>query len=416
MGKIIKQLAKSIFWGSIGWVLYVYIGFPFVLVLRGLFSRQRPVKRSISAPPMVSIIVAAHNEADMIIQKLDNLLATHYPRTHLEIIVASDGSDDGTNKLVAQYNCPEVCLLALPWQGKNSAISQAASSARGEILVFTDADSMLSPDTLPYLIAPFADPEVGGVGGDYRHGEQKDIKQTGERAYWNYDRLLKRLQSQGGSVSAASGALYAIRRTLFQPVPTSVTDDFFTAMQVVSSHHRLIFEPRAVAYGPTAPSAKAEFRRKVRIITRGLYGVWLVRHLLNPFEYGFFAIQLLTHKVLRRLAVIPLLLLIISAPMLWSVGRIYKLATLGQIGLHGAALTGFLLRHTWLGKSKFLNLPFHFDLIYVAAGVALMNTLRGKRYSTWGSERAVIQEMIPQKESINYEARKMLTEHMPQIG
>jgi cellulose synthase/poly-beta-1,6-N-acetylglucosamine synthase-like glycosyltransferase len=394
---MVKQWAKGIFWISIGSIFYTYIGFPLVLSLRGLLRQQR-VKGDPSYTPNISVIVAAHNEAEMIIQKLDNLVSTSYPHPHLEIIVASDGSDDGTNELVAAYHHPQVRLLALPRQGKNKAISQAALTAQGEILVFTDADSLLPAESLSYLIAPFTNPEIGGVAGDYRHAAQKDTRQEGERAYWNYDRMLKQLQSWGGSVSAASGALYAIRRSLFKPVPSTVTDDFFTAMQVVSSHHRFIFEPGAVAYGPTAPSAKAEFRRKVRIMTRGLYGVWLVRHLLNPFNYGFFAIQLFTHKLLRRLTVIPLLLLSLSAPLLWPLGAFYKLVTVGQIALHGAALAGLLLRNTSLGKSKLLSLPFHFDLIYGAAGVALINIFWGKRYSTWGSERAVVQELLPKEE------------------
>jgi hypothetical protein len=158
-------------------------------------------------------------------------------------------------------------------------------------------------------------------------------------------------------------------------------------MQVVSAGQRLILEPRAVAYGPMAASAEAEFRRKVRIISRGLYAVWLVRPLLNPFRHGFFAIQLLTHKLLRRLLVIPLLLLGVSAPLLWSAGWIYKVATLGQFGFHGAALAGFLLRNTRLGRLRLLRLPFHFDLIYVAAGVALVRTIRGHSYAVWGPER-----------------------------
>lgn len=379
---------KGVFWASVTTIFYVYFGFPLLLILRGLFFRRQAHDRGNSFTPKVSVIVAAHNEAAVITQKLDNLLSTNYPLAKLEIIVASDGSDDGTNEQVTRYSHhPQVHLLVLPRQGKNSAISQAAAMASGEILVFTDADSMLPADALPALISPLAAADVGGVGGDYRHARQNGADQAGEQAYWNYDRLLKRLQSYGGSVSAASGALYAVRRPLFKPVPQTVTDDFFTAMQVVSAHYKFVFEPEAVAYGPLAPSATAEFRRKVRIMTRGLTGVWMVRHLLNPFEYGFFAIQLFTHKLLRRLMVIPLLVLSILAPVLWFAGGIYRLAALGLTALHAAAVTGFLLRNTRLSRVKLINLPFHFDLIYVAAAVALVNTVKGKNYSTWGPER-----------------------------
>ena len=335
---------------------------------------------------MISVIIAAYNEADVIIKKIENVLASNYPHKKLEIIVASDGSTDGTIDLVAGFKAPEVTLLDLPRQGKNFAVNEAVRTAKGEILVFTDADSILHPDSLQNLVASFADPDIGGVSGDYRHASQ-NVKQEGERAYWNYDRLLKRLQSAAGSVSGAAGSLYAIRRSLFKPVPATVTDDFFSAMQVVSSHHRLIFEPRAISYGPVASTAQAEFRRKVRMITRGLHGVWLMRHLLNPILYGFFAIQLFTHKVLRRLVAIPLILLAVSAPLLWHAGWLYQVAAIIQLAFHAIALAGFALQNTRIGQTKFFGIPFHFDLVYYASLVAIFNNLRGNQYATWRPER-----------------------------
>jgi cellulose synthase/poly-beta-1,6-N-acetylglucosamine synthase-like glycosyltransferase len=320
------------------------------------------------------------------VQKLESILAAKYPRNRLEIIVASDGSTDATNDLVSKFKDDGIKLLVFPRQGKNLVLNNTAPIAKGEILIFTDADSILPPDSLQNLVAPFGDPRIGGVSGDYRH-DSKNVKQEGERSYWNYDRLLKRLQSSAGSVSGASGALYAIRSSLFKPLPKSVTDDFFTAMQVVSSHHRLVFEPKAVAYGPVASSANEEFKRKVRIITRGLHGVWLMRHLLNPVEYGFFAVQLFTHKLLRRLISFPLILLMISAPLLWNSGWLYMAATIAQLAFHSIALAGLLLRNTQIGQSKLFGIPFHFDMIYYASLIALLNNLRGKQYATWGSDR-----------------------------
>ncbi|MFT3894514.1 MAG: glycosyltransferase [Anaerolineales bacterium] len=335
---------------------------------------------------MISVIIAAYNEADSIVSKIESVLASNYPHDQFEIIVASDGSTDATNTLVSSFHSPFVKLLALPRQGKNSALNEAVKATEGEILVFTDADSLLNPDSLEYLIAPFADSTVGGVSGDYQHTSQK-IKAQGERAYWNYDRILKRLQDAGGNVSGASGGLYAIRKELFKAVPTSVTDDFFSAMQVVSSHHRLVFEPRAISRGPVAPSPKAEYKRKVRVMTRGLRGIWLMRHLLNPVAYGFFAIQLFTHKILRRLLAIPLILLLFTAPLLWNSGWLYQTAAILQFIFHGLALTGLLLQSTKIGQMKLLSLPYHFDLVYYASLVALSNIIRGYQYATWGPER-----------------------------
>ena len=379
-----------LFWGAGCLIIYTYIGFPLILALRGLL-RPKPFKRG-QETPLVSLIIVAYNEAPVIVKKLDNARSLEYPRDRLEIIVASDGSDDGMNELVAAYGSDQVRLLVLPRQGKNRSLNAAVATAQGEILVFSDADSMLAPDALRHLVAPFDDPGVGGVGGDYSYTTNTE-EGAGERAYWNLDRVLKRLQSRAENMTSATGQIYAIRRTLFKPVPMSVTDDFYTSVQVVSAHRRLVFEPRAMARGPVAASSNAEFKRKVRVMTRGLNGVRLSSHLLNPFEYGFFAIQLLSHKVLRRLMAIPLFVLAATAPLLWARGRFYRIATLLQFGFHGAALVGFLARGTRIGKLKIFSLPFFFDMVNIASLVAAANVLRGKRQDVWVTQRAAVEEV-----------------------
>lgn len=381
-----RNLVWFLFWGSLSTILYVFIGFPLLLGLRGLL-RPRPVKRNPAYTPMVSMIIVAHNEAEVIKRKLDNAFTLDYPRTNLEIVVASDGSDDGTNDIVAQYDEPEVKLLALPRRGKNLTLNEAVTAAQGDILFFSDADSMLSPDALRHLVAPFSDAEVGGVGGNYIY-DTDVVYGDGERTYWGIDRMWKRLQSQGGNMTSTTGQIYAIRRSLFKPVPPNVTDDFFTSVQVPTAHRRLVFEPRAVAHGPIADSAQGEFRRKVRIITRGLTSVWKNKQLLNPREYGFYAIQVFSHKLLRRLVAIPLLLTFVTAPMLWKQGWVYKLATTGQVCFHGFAVVGLLFQKTRMGRLKILSLPFYFDLIYAASAVALVNLVRGKQYTVWEAERS----------------------------
>jgi cellulose synthase/poly-beta-1,6-N-acetylglucosamine synthase-like glycosyltransferase len=335
--------------------------------------------------PSLSLIIAAHNEADVIVAKLDNTQALNYPAHLIEIIVASDGSDDATETLVEGYGASNVRLLRLPRQGKNRSLNDAVAAARNDILVFSDADSMLQRDALLQLVAPLADPDVGGVGGDYRYA--KDANASGERTYWSVDRALKGWQSQADSMTSATGQIFALRRRLFQPMPDGVTDDFFTSIQAPVAHQRLVFEPRAVATGPVATSAKAEFRRKVRVITAGLRGVWHVRAALNPRTHGWFALQLFSHKVLRRLTVLPLLALSVSAPLLWRRGWLYRFTALGLWGVHGLGALGFLLRGTRLGRSKLLSLPFFFELVNAAVLTALVGLLRGERHDTWVPQR-----------------------------
>lgn len=379
-----RKIRLWFFWGAVSVVAYTYVGFPLVAVLRGVL-RPKSIHNG-SALPRVTMIIAAYNEASVIAEKLANTLALDYPPALLHVIVASDGSDDGTNELVARCHAPNVRLLALPRQGKNRTLNAAVAAANGDVLVFSDADSMLAADALRHLVAPFSDPDVGGVGGDYRYASDM-AEGSGERAYWSFDRMLKQLQSRAGSMTSATGQLYAMRRSLFQPMPEGVTDDFFTSVQVPAAHKRLVFAPRAVAYGSVAATPRAEFRRKVRVMTAGLRGVWSVRRLLNPFAYGYFAVQLFSHKVLRRLMVVPLLVIGLTAPTLWRHGWLYRLVTIGQGMLHSAALLGFLLRDTSRGRHKLLSLPLFFDMVHVAALAALWNLARGTRHDIWVPER-----------------------------
>ncbi len=378
----------SVFWGSVATIGYTYAGFPALVALRGIL-RPRPVRLG-SETPTVSLIIAAYNEADVIGKKLENALALDYPHDKLEILVASDGSDDGTNELVKQYTDSRIQLFALPRQGKNRTLNTVVPQARGDILVFSDADSMLGKDALRHLIAPFTDANVGGVAGDFHYVADGDEGQ-GERAYWSIDRVLKELESRGGNVTSATGQIFAVRREFFTKLPGTATDDFFISVQVPLNHKRLVFEPKAIARGAVAADDSAEFRRKVRIITRGLTGLWLNRRLLNPFDYGFYAIQLLSHKVLRRLMGIPIALMLLAAPLLWGRSWFYKLATIGQFAFHGAALLGYLLRGTRAGRLKPLGLPFFFDMVNIAALKAAWNVVRGQQFDVWVTQRSAVQ-------------------------
>ena len=376
-------VSELLFWCSVAFIAYSYLGFPALAVLRGWLWR-RPYTRA-DITPDVSLIIVAHNEARGIAARLDNLLTLDYPREQLEIIVASDGSADGTESIVAGYAEKGVRLFAYPRIGKISALNAAAAGAQNQILVFTDANSIFTPQALRALVRPYADLTIGGVAGDQRFLRKGQISQegVGERSYWDYERMLKVAESRAGNTLCASGALYAIRRSLFRPLPPAVTDDFCNSTGVIAQGHRLVFEAEAVAYEQVAPSEVAEFRRKVRVITRGLQGVVVRRELLNPLRYGFYSLQFLSHKVLRRLVFLPLLLLAVLAPVLWNQGVIYRIATIVQALLYAGALLGYLNRHRRAGRNKLVALPFYFVLINLACIIAVTNLVRGRRIDLW---------------------------------
>ena len=377
-------LSLWLFWGCGALILYTYVGFPLILILRGLLF-SRPIKAG-NDTPTVSLIIAAYNEELFITERLKNISTIDYPKSRLEIIIASDGSDDETEARVQEFDSCEIRLLKLPRQGKNRTLNSAVANATGDILVFSDVDSLFTRNALRNLVAPFTDPEVGGVVGDFRYTDQIS-EGDGERAYWNFDRMLKRFQSLAGSVTSATGQIYAVRREHFKPIPEGVIDDFYTSTQVPAVHCRLIFESRAVAYGPTADSVDVEFHRKVRVATSGLRSVLKMRRLLNPIAFGFYAIQLITHKILRRFMVVPLLLLALTTSIVWEVGLIYQIAGIGQLAFHGLAFTGFLLRGTQLGRLKVFGLPYFFDMVNFACMIAILNVIRGTNYDIWTPPR-----------------------------
>ena len=279
-------LLQVVVWTALGLIVYTYAGFPLLLMLRSL--RRRPcAKRDVT--PTVSLIVIAHNEETSIADKLDNVLSLDYPPDRLEVIVGSDGSDDATHAIVAQYANRGVVLCEFSRQGKIPALNATIPRANSEILVFSDANSMFLPDALRQLVRPFADPCVGAVAGNQRYSsDHGNAASLGERLYWGFDRQLKRMQSVAGNVTSATGAIHAVRRELVYAVPPGVSDDFVISTRVIAQGYRLVFEPEAIACEAVAPSDAAEFGRKARVIARGLRGLWAVKELFNPLRYGFY--------------------------------------------------------------------------------------------------------------------------------
>jgi cellulose synthase/poly-beta-1,6-N-acetylglucosamine synthase-like glycosyltransferase len=338
----------------------------------------------------MSLIIAAYNEEENIGRRLDNALALDYPSDKLEIIVVSDGSEDATETIVAQYLPRGVRLLALPRQGKIHALNEAVQQAGGDILVFSDANVIYQRLALRNLARNFADLHVGGVAGNtnYDVRPRSESSSHGENLYWSYDKWLKQLESLTGSIVSAHGAIYAIRRTLYRPVTdAAVTDDFAISTAVVEQGYRLVFESDALAYEVALPEANREFWRKVRLMTRGLRGLILRKALFNPSRYGFYSLVLLTHKLLRRLVPLCLLALFAISIFLSTTGGLYLVAVVGQALFYGLAGVGYLLRRGPVGQLKWFYLPFFYCMANAAALVALVKLVRGQRVELWHPQR-----------------------------
>jgi len=382
-------LAWIAFWGSLALVAYTYAGFPLLLLALSRLGLRRPVEKTPDTPKL-SLVIAAYNEEATLERRLENALGGDYPPDRLEVLLASDGSTDATEAIAAGFESRGVQLLRLPRRGKVHALDDAARRATGDVLVFSDANTFLEPGALRALAENLADPGVGGVVGNtgYRIREDAESSGRGESLYWRYDQWLKELESRTGSVVSAHGGLYAVRRELYRrPPDPAVTDDFAISTAVVVQGYRLVFEPAARGWEETAPQAGGEFRRRVRLMTRGLRGVALRRGLLNPFEYGLYALVLLSHKVLRRLIPATLPALLLASVFLAPQALHYRAALWGQAMFYTLAGVGYLTRGVAAGRSKLLYAPFYFCLANAAALVALVKFASGRKISRWEPER-----------------------------
>jgi cellulose synthase/poly-beta-1,6-N-acetylglucosamine synthase-like glycosyltransferase len=382
-------LLQLLFWGALLAVLWSYVGYP--LHLRWL-ARRAPV--SVPAPvgtPSVTIVVAAYNEERHLPQKLDNLLALEYPKACVQIIVASDCSTDRTHDIVAQYADRGVELAALPVRGgKTAAQNLAVTKATGDIVVFTDATTEFAPGTLHDLLAPFGRPDVGCVGAELEYVSlEGSTVGRGAGAYWRYEKAVKALESRVHSLVGVSGCLYAVRRPLYRPLDPALISDFVIAGEVYEQGAITVGARGAVSRETTNESAEREFDMRVRVAVRSINALATRARLLNPFRYGFFAYQLISHKVLRYAAPQLLLVALLSAVVLvqlqgWR--NVYGVAVAAAAMLLAAAGLGWLASR--LGRRlPLVHVPFYFAHVNLAALWAAVLYLRGERKVTWTTVR-----------------------------
>ncbi|MEH6588780.1 MAG: glycosyltransferase family 2 protein [Halioglobus sp.] len=353
-----------------------YTLYPLLLWLRARFFADPPSRADIT--PDVDLVICAHNEERVIAARLENALKLDYPLEHLTIWVASDGSTDETVDIVRQFDPDRVRCMDLPRGGKAAALNACVAAGRAQVIAFSDANSQWSPQALRMLTRSFADPQVGGVAGDQRY--VKDSQGAiGERSYWSFDRVLKDWQSRAGNVISATGAIYAVRRELFQPAPPDATDDFVVSTSVIAQGKRLVFERDAVAMESPASDA-GEYQRKVRILTRGLRAVYYRRELLLPSRSGFYSVQLLLHKLWRRMTWLPLLLLL-PAPLYAADGPFQLMVAIAVVGVITLGVSG-LVRSS-LRRFKLVDVAAYVLMVNAACMVASYNALRGHRVSHW---------------------------------
>jgi len=383
----VSTIGAVIAWAAFGLVCYVYVGYPALLYVLSKFY-QRPVRQG-EATPSVTLLISAFNEAEVIKGKLENSLTLDYPRDRLEVLVISDASTDETDRIVQSFDGRGVRLLRMPTRGgKTVGLNAACRMAKGDIILFSDANILYKRDTVRCLVKNFVDPAVGCVTGDSRYLEEMDsAAHVQENAYWGYERMIRAMESRIGSTVGGDGAIFAIRRELFQPLAPEAINDLVIPLQIVSKGFRAIFEPTAIGFEPSAGDFRKEFRRKRRIVNRSWRGVMSVASVLSPFKVGTFAWQVWSHKVLRWL-VLPLVVLsAVGCVMAAGSGWLYQAGIIGFLASLLLAAAGAVVPERGGLGVRLAHGMFYFYLVNLAALLGVLKALAGNVEMVWAPER-----------------------------
>jgi cellulose synthase/poly-beta-1,6-N-acetylglucosamine synthase-like glycosyltransferase len=376
------NLLQIIFWLSIAALVYTYIGYPiFVYLVSFVFPRK--VHKG-AFEPKVTVLITAYNEGRDIREKLENTLCIDYPAELLEILVASDGSTDDTEEIVAEFGERGIKLFRQEGRvGKTVTQNNAVEKSNGEIVLFSDATAMYEPDVLQAMLPNFADESVGCVAGKliYIDSTESGIGK-GAKSYWNYETFLKEKESRACSLIGASGCLYAVRKSAYKPMYPEACSDFLIATVLYEQGLRTVYEPKAICKEETNKRTDKEMRMRVRVISQTFTDLWRNRSMMNPFKSGFYAVELISHKLFRYSVPIFLILAYFSSFALWFISEFYELAFGVQTAFYLLALIAWILEK--VGKSfRPLAIPLYFVLTNVASLIAFYKFLRGERIANW---------------------------------
>jgi cellulose synthase/poly-beta-1,6-N-acetylglucosamine synthase-like glycosyltransferase len=378
--------ARIVFWLAALLLFYVYAGYPLLLGMIAVFVRRRRPEPGYC--PHISVLIAAYNEEAAIERKIRQTLALEYPAEKLEVIVLSDCSTDRTDEIVKAFPDPRVRLVRVnERRGKTHAQNEGIRHASGEVIIFSDATAIYHATALLFLACSYQDGRVGAVSGRYQYFDPGDQSPTGlgSVAFWNYENMIKKLQSRIRTITGCCGCIYSVRKAAYTELADDVISDLVQPLQAIKKGYRVVFEDRALAYEETTQSTAEEFSMRVRVVTRAIRGLLSVSDLLKPWKFGWAAFQLWSHKVLRWM--VPLFLIaVLAANLLLLDSPMYRVALAAQLFLYAAAIVNMLvpLHHKW----KPLGIPLFFCTLNAAALVGMIEICRGRKYVTWQTVRA----------------------------
>ena len=374
-------VSVTVFWLSVAWLGYIYVGYAAVLWVLG---RVRPEHHETAMEnffPSISVLISARNEEHDIGWKVKETLGWDYPADRLQVLVASDASDDGTDRILEAVRDPRFQFVRMEKRGgKNIALERLAKLATGDLLFFSDANSHVASECVHNIVRHFADPKVGCVTGVERsiHAQQQEAIASGGGVYLGYEAWLNTLESRLGSVLVCDGSIYCARRELFDSLDPELANDLEQPVKIGACGYKVLYEPQAFSSERATSSAKQEFTRRRRICGQGILGMWRLRSQLRGLRLW----QFISRKLLRWLTLIPLIAAL-AVSLVLARAPLFAIAALGQIVFYVLALLGWAWTSAGREGAKIIFIPFYYVLVNVAAFVGLLDTFSGRRYGVW---------------------------------
>ncbi|MFP4557676.1 MAG: glycosyltransferase family 2 protein [Bacteroidales bacterium] len=390
------QIFNILFWVLLGIVVYAYVGYAIILALISFFVNSKPKAPQVTVnyQPEVTLVIAAYNECDLVEQKVKNGFAQTYPASKIQQLWITDGSTDGSERILKDFGSVKV-LHSPQRHGKTAAINRAMPYVNTPITILTDANTMLSENAVECMVEIFSDTTVGCVAGEKRIKikDRDNAVTSGEGIYWQYESLIKSLESKANSTLSAAGELYAIRTELFNPVPASIIlDDFVISTQIAKAGHKVKYCPQAYAVEAASASIEEEKKRKIRIAAGAYQAMYLYPWLFNLFSYPLLSFQFISHKVLRWVLV-PLAIII--APM--AALMAYVLTPQSMLNLVLAVISlafvtlvgvGWVAREEKVGF-KFIFLPYYLYVMNITMIRGFFRFIAGKQDVRWEKAKRV---------------------------
>lgn len=390
-------LLKILFWTLIFMVFYTYLGYGIVLYLmvkiKRMFASKKRAQINKNDLPEVTLLIPAYNEKDYVDQKIQNSRELNYPKDKLKIIWVTDGSNDGTNKLIETYEGVGL-FHEDARKGKINAMNRVMPFVDTPLVVFSDANTNLGKDSIMHIANCFRDPKVGCVSGEKRivNNETDAAAGAGEGLYWRYESTLKKWDAELYSAVGAAGELFAIRTELYNEVEQdTILDDFIISLRVAQKGYTIQYNPEAYAIETASQNVKEELKRKIRISAGGIQSVLRLSALLNIFKYGLLSFQYISHRVLRwTITPLCLILLIPVSTVLAVQEGILEFGLFStffwiQLSAYAAAFLGWLLENRST-RIKVLFVPYYFFIMNLSVLLGFFRFINKNQSVNW--ERA----------------------------